>query len=152
MANSGAHSVRGGFNQSGGAYFIVIADIAGKLFGYTPGKFSGGATEPGTVTSVAANVVFPTGNPANYLGVGKLIKDMGKTVVVPLAGSNPVVNVTYRKFQVVQAPSAPNANGQQGIVPAPNGTPQMLGYGSFYLEVGRDGQQNSSPAAIARYF
>lgn len=133
-ANSSAHSVKGGFNQSGGAHFIVIADISAKLFSYTPGTLSGGATTPGTVTSVAA-AALAAGTTPITLTAGKLIKDMGKSVVVG--------GVTYRKFQAVVAPTATNAGGQAGRAPE---------YYSFYLEVGREGAQNAGPAFIARYF
>jgi hypothetical protein len=137
MANSGAHSVKGGFNQAGGAHFIVIVDISSKLFTYTPGTGSGGAAKEGTVSAggaVTAATLAPGTTPI-ALTAGKLIKDMGKSVVVG--------GVTYRKFQAVVAPTAPNAGGQAGKTPE---------YYSFYLEVGREGQQNAGPAGIARYF
>jgi hypothetical protein len=139
--NSSAHSAKAGFNQSGGAYFIVITDISAKLFSYTPGTFSGGATTPGTVTDVTGAKLAPGTTPIT-LTAGKLIKDMGKSVVVPTVGANSV-NVTYRKFQAVVAPSADKAGGQAGKAPE---------YVSFYLEVGREGAANVSPAGIARYF
>ena len=132
--NSGAHSAKGGFNQSGGAHFIVVTDISSKLFSYTPGRFSGGATEPGTVTTVAA-AALAAGTTPITLTAGKLIKDMGKSVVVG--------GVTYRKFQAVVAPTATGAGGQAGRTPE---------YYSFFLEVGREGAANASPAGIARYF
>ncbi len=135
-ANSSAHSAKGGFNQSGGAYFIVIADISGKLNVLTPGTGSGGATTSGTMTVTPAATIAPNLAAAgSWVGAGKLIKDMGKTVVVG--------TVTYRKFQTVQAPSATGAGGQMGASPS---------YYSFYLEVGREGAQAVSPAVIARYF
>jgi hypothetical protein len=136
--NAGAHSVKGGFNQAGGAHFIVISDISAKLFAYTPGTNSGGATTTGTVATVAA-AALAAGTTPITLTAGKLIKDMGKSVVVG--------GVTYRKFQAVVAPTAANAGGQAGRTPE---------YYSFYLEVGREGQQTSGggggPAGIARYF
>lgn len=135
MANSGAHSVKGGFNQAGGAHFIVITDISSKLFAYTPGAGSGGATKEGTVASVTTTQLGAPGGAGIVLTAGKLIKDMGKSVTV--------AGVTYRKFQAVVAPTAANAGGQAGRTPE---------YASFYLEVGREGQQNAGPAGIARYF
>lgn len=138
-ANSAAHSAKAGFNQSGGAYFIVIADISAKLNVYTPGTGSGGATTAGSMAVTAATVIAPglaAGVAAAAVGAGKLIKDMGKSVVVG--------GVTYRKFQTVQTPSAANAGGQMGKSPD---------YYSFYLEVGRDGASTvAGPAGIARYF
>ena len=146
-ANSSAHSAKAGFNQSGGAHFIVITALAtsatveadSKLYTYTPGTGSGGATQPGTVAAVAPATLAPglaTGVALAAVGAGKLIKDMGKTVVVG--------GVTYRKFQTVQTPSATGAGGQMG---------KEGSYYSFYLEVGRDGQATAKgPAGIARYF
>ena len=131
---SSAFPAHAGFNQSGGAYFIVITDISSKLFSYTPGKYSGGATEPGTVAAVTA-ATLAAGTTPIALTAGKLIKDMGKSVVVG--------GVTYRKFQAVVAPTATGAGGQAGRAPE---------YYSFYLEVGREGAANVSPAGIARYF
>jgi len=134
--NSAAHSAKGGFNQSGGAYFIVITDISGKLNVLTPSTGSGGAiTAPVMTVTPAATIAPGLASAGSWVGAGKLIKDMGKTVVAS--------GVTYRKFQTVQAPSATNAGGQMGASPT---------YYSFYLEVGRDGQQAVSPAGIARYF
>lgn len=145
-SGSSAHSARAGFNQSGGAHFIVVADISTKLFAYTPGARSGGQTQPGTVAPVTLVTLAPnSATPAAAgvaLGVGKLIKDMGKSVVVPTGGANSV-NVTYRKFQAVIAPTALNAGGQGGRAPE---------YLTFYLEVGREGAANVGPAGIARYF
>jgi hypothetical protein len=134
--NSGAHSAKGGFNQSGGAHFIVISDISGKLNVLTPSTGSGGGVTAPVMTVTAAATIAPgLASAGSWVGAGKLIKDMGKTVI---AGG-----VTYRKFQTVQTPSATNAGGQMGASPT---------YYSFYLEVGRDGQQAVSPAGIARYF
>jgi len=133
-ANSAAHSVKGGFNQSGGSYFIVVTDISSKLFAYTPGTGSGGAAGAGTVAPVVA-ATLAAGTTPIALTAGKLIKDMGKSVVVG--------GVTYRKFQAVVAPTAVNAGGQAGRTPE---------YYSFFLEVGREGAANASPAGIARYF
>lgn len=146
-SGSSAHSAKAGFNQAGGAHFIVISAIDNKLFAYTPGTGSGGAATAGTVAPVtlvtlAANSATPVAGAGAALGVGKLIKDMGKSVVVPLAGS-PEVKVTYRKFQAVVAPTGVNAGGQGGRAPE---------YLSFYLEVGREGAANAGPAGIARYF
>lgn len=155
--NSAAHSVNGGFNQSGGAYFIVVTPLAtgttlanSKLYAHTPGTGSGGAAGAGTVEAVLPATLAPglSGTVAvDAVGAGRLIKDMGKTIVVPLSANSPI-KVTYRKFQTVQTPSAANAagasaGGQMGAAPS---------YYSFYLEVGRDGAQNAGPAGIARYF
>jgi hypothetical protein len=112
----------------------VVADISSKLFAYTAGTGSGGAAGAGTVAPVTA-ATLAAGTTPIALTAGKLIKDMGKSVVVG--------GVTYRKFQAVVAPTGANAGGQAGRTPE---------YYSFYLEVGREGAVNVGPAGIARYF
>ena len=143
-ANLGAHSVKGGFNQSGGSMFMVLTDLSSpvnRLNVLTPGTGSGGAATAGTMTVTAAATIAPgLASAAAAVGAGKLIKDMGKSVVVN--------NVTYRKFQTVQTPSAvvgtASAGGQMGKTPD---------YYSFYLEVAREGFASSAngPAQIVRY-
>lgn len=151
-ANSAAHSAKGGFNQSGGAYFIVLeASLVGKMFAYTPGTSSGGATTSGSIALVTPTTLAGgLTSPNLVVSAGELIKDMGKSVVVKDTGTG--ASVTYRKFQAVQTPSAilpvPGAGGQVGRSPE---------YFSFYLEVGREGQQGTTvasagPPLIARYF
>ena len=138
-SGSSAHPARAGFNQSGGAHFIVITALEGRLNVFTPGTGSGGAVTAGTMTLTGAATIAPglgSGVAVAAVGVGKLIKDMGKSVVVG--------GVTYRKFQAVQAPSATNAGGQMG---------KSADYFSFYLEVGREGAATAGgPVGIARYF
>ena len=146
-ANSGAHSARGGFNQSGGAHFIVLVALdnthINKLV--TAGSNSGGAVVAPTFTNVAANdasIGLVTGDVA----AGKLLKDMGRTVVSS--------GRTFRKFAAVGSGAARFASslGVGGVAAsAPN-----AGFGTFYLEVCREGQSdvinNRPPAPIARYF
>jgi hypothetical protein len=80
-------------------------------------------------------------NASTMVGTGKLLKDMGKTVVS--AGR------TFRKFApVVSAAGTVSTFGVVGAAAAG----ANAGYGSFYLEVGREGQGPAAPAPIARYF
>jgi hypothetical protein len=83
-----------------------------------------------------------TTNGATLVAANRLIKDMGKTVVSS--------GRTFRKF----APVMNNIAGVSsfGVVGGPATAPNA-GYGSFYLEVAREGLAgNSAPAPIARYF
>jgi len=149
-ANSSAHPARAGFNQSGGAYFICVNALetsAGTaVFVNTltaPASGSGGAFAPPTLALTTMSNVLGTGagisNAAasTIVGANKLIKDMGKTVV---SGGR-----VFRKFAPVVATGAASSLGVYGAVPSGANT----GYGSFYLEVGREG---NAGAPIARYF
>ena len=138
-ANSSAHPARAGFNQSGGAYFLVVSSIAGQLLAYTAGTGSGGATTAGTFASTTTLALLPgTGDQSSLFGAGKLIKDLGKTVVSS--------GRTFRRFQLVQA-TAGNSSVSVGITGA---SPT---YASFYLETGRDGADGTGAGhpVIARY-
>jgi hypothetical protein len=73
------------------------------------------------------------------VGAGKLLKDMGKSVVS--------ANRVFRKFAPVVQGLGVSSFGVTGAA----GTATNTGYGSFYLEVGREGQ-GATPAPIARYF
>jgi hypothetical protein len=88
-------------------------------------------------TTTAANAI-------GTVGASKLLKDMGKTVVS--AGR------TFRKFAPVVAGLGVSSFGVVGAA----GTATNTGYGSFYLEVGREGFAASAttglPAPIVRYF
>jgi hypothetical protein len=141
-ANSSSHPARAGFNQSGGAYFVIISSIAGQLNAFTAGTGSGGATTAGTFAPVTTLALLPgAGNQSSLFGVGNLIKDLGKTVVSS--------GRTFRKFQLSQAASQTSSvsNGVAGVSPT---------YASFYLETGRDGADGAAGAGghpiIARYF
>lgn len=161
-AFNGAHSVRGGYNQSGGAYFIATAnldnvDSPAAAPAYinviaSGGSNSGGAWAPPTLKLVSmSTVVLNNALPADaahygyYSSIvqrGALLKDMGRTIVSS--------GRTFRKFApVVSSDRTASSLGVFGNVSAaPN-----AGYGSFYLEVGREGQTGTAaPAPIARYF
>jgi len=159
-SGTNAQPARAGFNQSGGAYFVCVNALAATNSGTTSdylnvlasaGSNSGGAWVGPTFKLENTSNVFSakTVNEANEsfaaVGTGKLLKDMGKTVVS--AGR------TFRKFAAVGTGSLKYASsfGVQGGAPsAPNG-----GYASFYLEVAREGNPGSTtalPAPIARYY
>jgi len=158
-SGTNAHPVRCGFNQSGGAYFLCVQALAATNSATTSdylnvltsaGSNSGGAWVNPTFKTENTSNVFgaKSANEASEsfaaVGQGKLLKDMGKTVVS--------ANRTFRKFAAVGTGSSKYASsfGVQGGPPsAPNG-----GYATFYLEVGREGIPGSTaaPAPIARYF
>ena len=154
--NTGAHPLKAGFNQSGGAYFMVMSALdggAGAVGTFvntltSAGSNSGGAfTAPTLALTAMSNVIAaPTtaSNASAFVATGALLKDMGKTVVSS--------GRTFRKFQAVGTGSANFANSfgvQGGPAVAPN-----TGYADFYLEVGREGSAGATaaPAPIARYF
>jgi hypothetical protein len=146
-SGANAFSSRAGFNQSGGAYFICLSGLDSTHTNriVNAGSNSGGAfVNPTFALDSMANIVGPTGAPnaGQLVGASRLIKDMGKTVVSS--------GRTFRKF----APVVNNIAGVStfGVVGSP-ATATNAGYGSFYLEVAREGLAgNSAPAPIARYF
>ena len=154
-AGTNAFGSKAGFNQSGGAYFMTLAALdgaAGVTGTYintltTAGSNSGGAWVSPTLSLVAMSTVLggtgvTAAGASTLVGTGKLLKDMGRTVVS--AGR------TFRKFAPVIPASVASSFGVAG---GPATTPNT-GYGSFYLEVGRDGLNptTATPAPIARYF
>ena len=133
-AASGAFNAKCGFNQSGGAYYLVISSIQGGALVYTAGSGSGGATTTGTFATFISTE--NTSTLSTVSAVGSLIKDLGKTVVSS--------GRTFRRFQGV-VPTTTNSSPTFGVGGATSGN----GYLSFYLEVGRDGANLG--AKIARY-
>ena len=104
----------------------------------------GGWTPPTFVLTSMSSVLGLTATTAHYqfgstiVGPGALLKDMGRTAISS--------GRTFRKFE-------PVVNGaSMGVVGGPAVVPNA-GYGSFYLEVGREGNSGAAgPAPIARYF
>jgi len=172
-SGTNAHPARAGFNQSGGAYFICLQNLdSGLSLAGTAsanagaganmyintissaGSNSGGAWIAPTLALTPMSNVIGTGlgvslaNAAALVGQGKLLKDMGRTIISS--------GRTFRKFSpVVSGPAASTFGVTGGPATAPN-----TGYCSFYLEVGREGFGGpglgtsglSTPAPIARYF
>jgi hypothetical protein len=133
-AYSGAFGVNGGYNQSGGAYYITLSSVVGQAKAYSGGSGSGGATTVGAFTTFAN---YGAGNTSSLIGANKVIKDMGKTVVSAAR--------TFRKFQAVAVQSV-----STGGVMGPTGTAPDAGYLTFYLELNKDGLA-ADGALIARY-
>ena len=150
-AGTNAFGSKAGFNQSGGTYFMTLSALdgaAGVTGTYintltTAGSNSGGAWVSPSLSLVAMSTVLAAsnaGSASTLVGTGKLLKDMGRTVVS--AGR------TFRKFAPVIPASAASSFGVTGGAAVNPNT----GYGSFYLEVGRDGVAPATPAPIVRYF
>ena len=154
-AGANAFGAKAGFNQSGGAYFIVMSPLANSDGTTTTNNFvntittaasgSGGAFLAPAFAPTLMSAVIGAGttaaNAASFVQTGKLLEDMGKSVVS--AGR------VFRKFApVVSATGTVSSFGNVGAA----GTATNAGYGSFYLEVGREGQGPAAPAPILRYF
>ena len=127
-------SLKGGYEQAGGAYYIILNDLAdGETYAWDipPGSGSGATYVPGTPEAHSFAAV-------ELVASGKLIKDMGKTVLID--------GITFRKFQVVK-PAVPNGVTGTGAAATTSG------YETFYLVLGRSGlETNEFPhAPIARY-
>jgi len=150
---SGAFSAKAGFNQSGGGLYIVFGTLTIASSAYTDAVVSGSG---GSFTT-ALPVLYGAGDVAGAttLAAGVVLKDMGKTVVVPVnaAGAatgstgTPVGMRTFRKFQVV---------GNTATAEAAFGLPSTTAndkWGTFYLETSRESQDGTATRPqIARYF
>jgi hypothetical protein len=167
--NSSAHSLRAGFNQSGGAYFVCVTPLcsagglgttavtttAALVDGATPG-----AADPTHLYRIATpalnsggNFVTPTLEPVSAQTVlgctagqaAGAATEFGAGQLIRDMGKT-IVSLdgrTFRKFAVV---------GSRGVMGAAAIAPGA-GYATFYLQVGREGQTGTAiPAPIARYF
>jgi len=132
-----AFSSRAGYNQSGGGYLLIISTIAtSQLNVYTPGTGSGAATKVGTLAEAGPDDL--PGSISTFFTTGKLLKDMGRTIVSS--------SRTFRKIQAVvgTAAAADSSFGVNGVSP---------NYASFYLETGREGAAATAGniALVVRY-
>jgi hypothetical protein len=146
--------VNDGFNQSGGAYYMVLQNLEtvgdGSTGSYinrlaTAGSNSGGAWVSPTLVPVSMSTILgntgtagATGQGSTLVAAGALLRDMGKTVVSSVR--------VFRKFAPVVA--AGTFKSSFGVIGQPALAPNT-GYGSFYLEIGREG--TGVPAPIVRY-
>jgi len=138
-AASGAFGVKAGYNQSAGGYYTVVADIPlTNFYTLTPGTGSGGAATVGTFAAYSwTNDLL--NNTSSVLLAGRLLKDMGRTIVSS--------GRTFRKFQGVYGGAALNSFGVAGV--ATNGP---TGYVTGYLEVSREGLAAGTRNQLARAF
>ena len=133
MAYSGSFRGLRGYSQNGGGYLMILADIApATLQVLNPGSGSGGATAPGSFApAVVADLPL---NMSSFFTAGRLLKDMGKTVVS--------ASRTFRKVQAVV-----NAGATSSATFGVNGSPA---YATFYLESGNEGA-GAAPARVVRF-
>ena len=135
---SGAFSPKCGFNQSAGGHYIVITQaVTGQVFDFPVTSGSGGAFTAAVPAIAAASL----GNVVTALAPGAVVRDMGRTVVVPSGNGAR----TFRKFQLVGNGAGDAANF--GVVAGVAGR-------AFFLETMREGQEPATgvvPRAIARY-
>jgi hypothetical protein len=137
---SGAFSAKCGFNQSGGAQYIVITSAAaGQLFEFPVTSGSGGA-----FTTAAPVAIANSGDGATLItaiAAGAVVRDMGRTVVVPSGNGAR----TFRKFQLVGNAAGDAANF---------GVAARVAGRAFFLETMREGQEPAAGVTslrIARY-
>ena len=137
-ATSGAFPPNGrGYNQSGGGYFYVVESaLWPKLSTYSYGSGSGGATTAGAFTQT--QVADSLGNVSSLFAAGKIVRDMGKTVIS--AGRS------FRKIQAVQigARSTGSVTGGAAAYPVP-------GYATFYVETSLTADDVDGAAGIVRF-
>jgi len=162
---SGAYSAKGGNNQSGGGHYIVVSTLnPSQVYQFPAATGSGGAYSQALPVSeyFSATAEWGTNYYAGAAGMGALlqtgaiIRDMGKTVQVPVnsvgAAAGPYVGMrTFRKFQTVLNTALGQASfGVAGNAPvSTGGTTQTqasstTGYYTFYLEMPREAQDGSS--------
>ncbi len=136
---SGAFSAKCGFNQSGGAQYIVITQaVVAQLFEFPVTSGSGGAFTAAVPVAITGT---PSTDLAAALAPGAVVRDMGRTVVVPSGNGAR----TFRKFQLVGNAAGDAANF---------GVAARLAGRAFFLETMREGQEptaGAAPLAIARY-
>lgn len=130
-------NIKPGFKQAGGDYYIIITSISSQFLTLTPGTGSGGSATVGSFAQYADTAA----NWSSIVVAGRLIKDVGKTVVSS--------GRTFRKFQAVLG-SATNSSPTFGVM-GKAASSTDTGYFSGYLEIGTEGAGTTSVAAIARY-
>jgi hypothetical protein len=130
---------RAGYNQSGGAYWLVISSIlpTQALNTQTNGSGSGGAYAPPTLSTLYGPNT--NGQWASTITAGKVIRDLGRSVVSS--------GRAFRKFQAVIAQSA-STGGVAGAIPN-TGVAGDAGYLTFYLEVPFNGLPSNNIPLIA---
>lgn len=137
------YPAKAGFNQSGGNTYIILTQLDNTYINkvsVAPTGSGGATTVPSLAAAAATDAVIGLG--AGDVAPGKLLKDMGRSVVS--AGR------VFRKFESIGT-GATKFNSTFGVNGAAGST-LNTGYGTFYLEVGREGQGPAVPAPILRYF
>ena len=149
-SSSGAYDAEAGFNQSGGGLYIVFGALTVATTAYKEAVVSGS----GGAFTTAIPLVFGSleVNGAATIAVGTVLRDMGKTVVVPVNVTGGLTGAivgmrTFRKFQIVGNTVAAEAAFGVGTSTTANT------WGTFYLEMARESQDGAGTRPqIARYF
>ena len=149
-SSSGAYDAEAGFNQSGGGLYIVFGALTVATNVYKEAVVSGS----GGAFTTAIPLVFGSleVNGAATIAVGTVLRDMGKTVVVPVNVTGGLTGAivgmrTFRKFQIVGNTAAAEAAFGVGTSTTANT------WGAFYLEMARESQDGAGVRPqIARYF
>ena len=149
-SSSGAYDAEAGFNQSGGGLYIVFGALTVATNVYKEAVVSGS----GGAFTTAIPLVFGSleVNGAATIAVGTVLRDMGKTVVVPVNVTGGLTGAvvgmrTFRKFQIVGNTAAAEAAFGVGTSTTANT------WGTFYLEMARESQDGAGTRPqIARYF
>ena len=149
-SSSGAYDAEAGFNQSGGGLYIVFGALTVATNVYKEAVVSGS----GGAFTTAIPLVFGSLeiNGAATIAVGTVLRDMGKTVVVPVNVTGGLTGAivgmrTFRKFQIVGNTAAAEAAFGVGTSTTANT------WGAFYLEMARESQDGAGVRPqIARYF
>jgi hypothetical protein len=115
---------------------LIITALSSNFLTYTPGSGSGGSATVGSFAGYADAAA----NWSSIMVAGRLIKDVGKTVVSS--------GRTFKKFQAVLG-TATNSSPTFGVA-GKAATSTDTGYLTGYLEVGTEGA-SAAPAPIARY-
>ena len=122
------------------------AALLPKLQTYTGSSGSGGAATVGTFAPAVNTSGYPAlpGNTSSLFAQGRLVRDMGKTLVS--AGRS------FRKIQGV-APTTNNSSPTFGVNGPLAGAALTgdIGYLTFYVETGREGANAASCPALVRF-
>jgi hypothetical protein len=134
-------------NHNDVGYYISLAALTGKIFGYTSVPAGNTGLLAGTF-STAAWAALPSGNSFSTISTsGAILKDLGKTVVSS--------NRTFRKVQLVAPATLPGSGAV--YAPGPASTFGVVGrqvgfgedYCTGYIELGFEG--NGVPAPVAHF-
>jgi len=146
---SAAFSAKPGYNQSGGANYVVVTELTtAQLYDVPAGSGSGGASLfPAPIAQSATPLSKQYGaGLSSVVKVGAIIKDMGKTYISSQR--------TFRKFQAVS--NAAGGAATFGVTGTAAGTVgSTTGFFTFYLETSREAQDTINGAVtrpgIVRY-
>jgi hypothetical protein len=143
------------YAQGGGGYFYIIdpnlpskLQVWGGVGGTALPSGSGGAWTVGGFTPAVNNTTALPGSSSSLFGAGRLVRDMGKTLVS--AGRS------FRKIKGI-LPTAPQTGLNLGVPNGDAGLPAGqingidAGYLTFFVEMGRDGLNEVNLPQLVRF-